>query len=177
MYGLMAEFETPALLIEAVGKTREAGYQDVEIYTPFPLKELEEDRSPRWIWIPYSTLLGGIIGGYVIYFIEYYSAVIAYPINVGGRPYHSWPAFIPVTVEVAILGAALGAVISMFLLNGLPRLSHPVFNVPAFDLATRNRFFLCIRVSDPCFGFTETRHFLESLRGANVHGVEEQSKA
>jgi hypothetical protein len=173
IYGLMAEFKTPNLLIEAVRKTRESGYQDIEIYTPFPVKELEKTSSSHWNWISFSTLVGGCIVGGVFYFIEYFSAVMNYPLNSGGRPYHSWPAFIPIPVEMGILGAALGAVISMFVLNGLPRLTHPVFNVPVFDLATRNRFFLCIRANNPCFDITETKHFLESLEGANVHEVEE----
>jgi hypothetical protein len=173
IYGLIAEFETPKLLVEAVRKTREAGYYNIEIYTPFPIEELEEAPGLRWNWLSFSTLVGGCIGGGLIYFIQYFAAVVNYPINVGGRPYHSWPAFIPITVEVGILGAALGAVISMLVLNGLPRLTHPVFNVPAFDLATRNRFFLCIRANNPCFDITEAKHFLESLEGANVHEVEE----
>jgi hypothetical protein len=173
----MAEFETSDLLVEAVGKTREAGYQAVEMYTPFLLEGLEKPSGTRFDRLSLLTLAGGCIGGIGIYLIEYYAAVINYPINVGGRPYHSWPAFIPVTVEVAILGAALGVVISMFLLDGLPKLSHPVFNVSEFDLATRNRFFLCIRTSDPHFDITKTKHFLESLEGANVHRVEEQLKS
>jgi hypothetical protein len=173
IYGFMAELETPKLLIKAVRKTREAGYQDIEIYTPFPVKELEKTSNSHWNWISFSTLVGGCIVGGVFYFIEYFSAVVNYPLNSGGRPYHSWPAFIPIPVEMGILGAALGAVISMFVLNGLPRLTHPVFNIPAFDLATRNRFFLCIRASDPYFEITETRRFLESLESASVHKVEE----
>lgn len=173
IYGLMAEFKTPDRLVEAVGKTREKGYQALEIYTPFPVEGLEKSPDSRWRWISFSTLVGGCIGGGLIYFIEYFSAVVNYPINVGGRPYHSWPAFIPVTVEVGILGAAVGAVITMFFLNGLPRLSHPVFNVPAFDLATRNLFFLCVRANDSHFDIIETRRFLENLEGANVHEVVE----
>lgn len=173
IYGLMAEFETPDRLVDAVEKIREKDYQALEIYTPFPIKELEISPGLRWNWLSFSTLVGGCIGGGLIYFIEYFAAVVNYPINVGGRPYHSWPAFIPITVEVGILGAAVGAVITMFFLNGLPKLSHPVFNVPAFDLVTRNRFFLCVRANDSRFDLIETKQFLESLEGANVHEVVE----
>lgn len=173
IYGFMAEFKTPDLLIEAEKQACEEGYQEIEIYTPFPVEGLRKPRNPGRNRIALSALVGGGIGTIGSYFVEYYSAVIDYPINVGGRPHHSWPAFIPAVVEVAILGAVLGAVVSMFLLNGLPKLYHPVFNVPRFELATRDRFFLCIKASDPRFDNIETKHFLENLAAVNVYGAEE----
>lgn len=173
IYGLMAEFKTPDRLIEAEKKACEEGYQEIGIYTPFPVEGLRKTRNQGRNRIALSVLVGGCIAGIGIYFVEYYSAVINYPINVGGRPYHSWPAFIPVVVEVAILGAVLGAVISMFLLNGLPKLYHPVFNVPQFERATRDGFFLCIKASDPRFDEARTKQFLENLAAVNVYGVGE----
>lgn len=172
IYGLMAEFETPTLLVEAARRTSSAGYQAIEIYTPFPVEGLEKFLGRRRNRLSLLALVGGCIGAISSYFLEYYSAVIDYPINVGGRPYHSWPAFIPATVELTILGAALATVLGLFLFNGLPRLYHPVFNVPQFDLATQDRFFLCVKASDSRFDNIETRRFLESLKPVNVHGVE-----
>lgn len=174
-YGLMAEFKTPNLLRQGARQAREEGYQEIEAYTPFPVEGLEKilNRSRKRARIPLFTLIGGCIVGAGIYLTEYYAAVIDFPINIGGRPHHSWPAFIPVVVEVAILGAALGAVITMFLLSGLPRLYHPVFNVPQFDRATQDRFFLCIGANDARFDKDKTRHFLESLEATDVYGVEE----
>lgn len=172
IYGFMAEFKTPDLLIEAEKRACEEGYQEIEIYTPFPVEGLRKARGPGRNRIALSALVGGCIGAIGSYFVEYYSAVIDYPINVGGRPHHSWPAFIPAVVEVAILGAVLGTVVSMFLLNGLPKLYHPVFNVPQFERATRDGFFLCIKASDPRFDSARTKHFLENLAAANVYGVE-----
>jgi hypothetical protein len=122
--------------------------------------------------VPLLVLLGGAVGGIGGYSLQYWISVIDYPLNVGGRPLHSWPAFIPVTFELTILVAALAAVLGMLALNGLPRPHHPVFNVSAFELATRNRFFLCIEATDPKFDARETRHFLQSLKAQAVYEVE-----
>jgi hypothetical protein len=111
--------------------------------------------------VPLMTLLGGIAGGVGGYFMQWYSAVISYPINVGGRPLHSWPAFIPATFEITILGAALTAVLAMLVQNGLPRLYHPLFEVEEFELASRNRFFLCLPAHDPVFAPGPARALLE----------------
>ena len=124
------------------------GYRNVEAYAPFSVEGLAEALGFARNRVALITLLGGILGGAGIYFLQWYSAVIDYPINIGGRPLHSWPAFIPATFECTVLGAALAAFFGMLILNGLPRLHHPVFNAPDFDLATRNRFFLCIEAAD-----------------------------
>ena len=122
--------------------------------------------------LPKMVLAGGILGGLGGYFLQYYTMVLDYPINVGGRPLHSWPAFIPVTFEMTILAASITAVLGMLALNGLPQPFHPVFNVPRFALASRNRFFLCIEAADPKFDREATRRFLEGLQSQGVYEVE-----
>ena len=171
LYGLMAEFASAEALLVAARRTYTEGYREIEAYSPFPVEGLSEAVGFTSNRVPLLTLLGGILGAAIGYFIQWYSAVIDYPLNVGGRPLNSWPAFILVTFELAILGAALAAVAGMLLLNGLPRLSHPVFNARNFDLATRNRFFLGIKANDPLFDGDATRRFLESLRPLNVAEV------
>lgn len=171
LYGLMAEFASAETLLVSARRTYAEGYREIEAYSPFPVEGLSEAIGFTSNRVPLLTLLGGILGAAIGYFIQWYSAVIDYPLNVGGRPLNSWPAFILVTFELAMLGAALAAVFGMLLLNGLPRLSHPVFNARNFDLATRNRFFLGIKANDPLFDGDVTRRFLESLRPLNVAEV------
>jgi hypothetical protein len=171
MYGLMAEFETPEDLLEAAHHAYADGYRCMDAYSPFPVEGLAEAIGSHRTHLPLVVLLGGIAGGLGGYLLQYYISVIDYPLNVGGRPFHSWPAFIPVTFEMTVLIAALSAVLGMLALNGLPRPYHPVFNVPRFDLASRNLFFLCIEATDPRFDAERTRQFLASLRSRQVHEV------
>jgi hypothetical protein len=145
LYGVLAEFATADLLLAATRAARRAGYR-LEAYAPYPVEGLAEAVGFGPTRMPLVTFAGGLAGGLGTYFMEWYSAVISYPINVGGRPLHSWPAFVPPAVAFTILGAALASVLGMILANGLPRLRHPLFEVPGFDLATRNRFFLCLCV-------------------------------
>jgi ActD protein len=162
-YGWLAEFKTAEDLLEAAKRARAAGYRRIEAYAPFPVEGLVEAVGSYQDRVPLLTLIGGVLGGTGGYFMQWYSAVIDYPINQGGRPYHSWPAFIPVTFELTVLGAALFAVIGMLALNGLPKLYHPLFNVPEFELASRSRFFLCLRRDDPHFERAAAQEFLASL--------------
>ncbi|MGE5468695.1 MAG: DUF3341 domain-containing protein [Ignavibacteria bacterium] len=144
LYGVLAEFATAdALLAAAAAATRE-GHR-VEAYAPFPVDGLPEAVGFTRNRMPLIAFLGGLAGGAATYAMQWYSAVVSYPINVGGRPLHSWPAFMPATLAVTILGAALAVLAGMLIANGLPRLRHPLFEVREFDLATRNRFFLCLR--------------------------------
>jgi hypothetical protein len=172
IYGLMAEFPTPSEIVEAARKTREAGYRRVDAYTPFPIEALSEalefHRSP----LPKIVLAGGILGLLGGFGLQYWTSVIDYPLNVGGRPLNSWPSFIAPTFETTILCAAAAAVFGMLALNGLPEPYHPVFNVPSFALATRDRFFLCIEATDPKFDRAQTRTFLVGLGSTEVAEVE-----
>ena len=160
-YGLMAEFDRPDDLLEATRRAYERGYRMMEAYTPFPVDGLAEALGFHRNRIPAVVLIGGLIGGLGGFFMQWFSAVIHYPLDVGGRPLNSWPAFIPITFEMTVLFAALAAVLGMLGLNGLPRPHHPVFNVPRFALASRNRFFLCLQARDPLFDVEMSRRFLE----------------
>jgi len=169
-YGLLAEFEQSDELVAAAEQAYAAGYRMMNGYTPFPVHGLSEALHQPPSRLPLITLMGGLLGGSGAYFMMYYASVISYPINVGGRPLHSWPAFIPITFELTVLGAAFAAAFGMLALNGLPHPHHPLFNVPAFKLASRNRFFLCIQARDPHFDLAGTTQFLTSLH-ARVYEV------
>lgn len=163
LYGLLAEFPTADSLCAAARHVRARGYTKVEAYTPFAVEGLDEILGMENDRIAPAALVGGILGGAGTYFLQWYAAVVDYPVNYGGRPLHSWPAFIPATFEITILGAALAAVAAMFLMNGLPRLYHPLFEVEEFELATRNRFFLCLPAADPVFAPGPARDLLAEL--------------
>jgi len=171
IYGMMAEFDSPSDLVAAARRTYEAGYQKIDAYSPFPIEELAEAIGFRSNAVPLVVLIGGLIGCLSGYALQYWISVITYPINVGGRPLHSWPAFIVVTFEMTILFAGLAAVLGMLALNGLPMPYHPVFNVPRFAFATKDRFFLMIFSTDPKFNPVDTRRFLEGLSSRSISEV------
>jgi hypothetical protein len=165
VYGLMAEFATPEDLVEGTRRAYADGYRDMDAYTPFPVSGVADALGSRRTWV--SPMVGtcallGALGGFGL---MYWITVIAYPVNVAGRPLNSWPAYIPITFECAVLLASLSAVIGMFAMNGLPQPYHPVFNVPRFGLASKNRFFLCIEAKDVRFRLDATRDFLQGLVG------------
>jgi hypothetical protein len=171
LYGLMAEFDTPTALVAAANAARLEGYRRMDAYSPIPIEELHAALGFHHTRLPLIVLIGGILGGAGGYGLQYWSQVIAYPLNIGGRPFNSWPQFIPVTFETTILGAALAAVFGMLALNGLPMPYHPVFNAPRFALASRNRFFLCIEARDPKFDREGTQRFLDGLDPRGVSEV------
>jgi hypothetical protein len=171
IHGLMAEFDNPTDLVEAANRARLAGYRSMDAYTPFPIEELNDALGLKKNPLPLIVLLGGIFGGGGGYYLQYWTQVITWPMNIGGRPFHSWPHFIPVTFECTVLGASLAAFVGMLALNRLPKPYHPVFNVPAFDRASRDRFFLCIESTDPKFDRHATESFLKDLHPLGVSEV------
>ena len=171
IYGVIAEFETPTALVNAARAAREAGYRKLDAYSPFPIEELSDALHLHKNKLPLIVLIGGIMGGLTGYLLQYFITVIYYPINIGGRPLHSWPAYIIITFELTILLASLAAVFGLLALCGLPMPYHPVFNVPRFALASRNRFFLCIESADPLFDHDKTCEFLETLEPREVSEV------
>lgn len=171
VYGLIAEFTEPEALLRATRTAYSRGYRIMEAYTPFPIEGLAEALGFHKNRMAAIVFLGGLFGGIGGFFMQWYSAVVSFPIDVGGRPLNSWPSFIPITFEMTVLGAALAAVFGMLGLNGLPRPHHPVFSVPTFALASRNRFFLCLYSRDPLFE-TETAHrFLEEQAPKSISAV------
>ncbi|MHB8735114.1 MAG: DUF3341 domain-containing protein [Terriglobales bacterium] len=171
LYGLMAEFTGPQPLVHAAEHAYQAGYRKLDAYSPFPIEEAMEAIGAHHTRMPLIVLLGAITGGLSGYLLQYWINVIDYPLNIGGRPLLSWPAFIIVTFELTILGGAIAAVVGMLLANGLPLPYHPVFNVPRFSQVTQDGFFLCIEAADPNFDRQATEAFLHSLHPTAVSEV------
>lgn len=172
LYGLMAEFETPEQILQAALRTHAAGYKKIDAFTPIPVEGLAEAIGFEWTSLPMVVFIGGFLGGCTGFFMCWYANVISFPLNIGGKPLNSWPAWIPITYELTILGAALAAVFGMIIMNGLPRPYHPVFNVSRFALASTDRFFLCIKARDQQFDLPRTKAFMEELKPQGVFEVE-----
>jgi len=171
LYGVIAEFQDPQALLDAANAVREKGYTSVDAFSPFPIHGLAEAVGFHKSRLSAIVLTMGILGGIGGFFMCWYANVISYPLNIGGKPLNSWPAWIPITFECTILLAALGAVFGMLALNGLPMPYHPVFNVRRFDSASRDKFFLVIQARDPIFRLDEARSFLQSLGPREVTDV------
>lgn len=174
LFGVMGEFASPEQILSAARKAREAGYRHVTAYTPFPVEGLAKAIGFRWTAVPLITLIGGVTGGLAGFGMQYWMAGVSYPLNIGGRPLNSWPAFIPVTFELTVLFASISAVVGMLALNKLPQPYHPVFNVERFAHASTDRFFLCIEARDPRFDLTEVARFLQSLEAEHVSEVKDE---
>lgn len=173
IYGIMAEFDTPSELVDAARKVRDAGYTKTDAFSPFPLHEIDEALGVRRSILPFLIFAGGIAGLLSALALVYYVHVWDYPIIVGGRPFFSLTAFIPPMFELTILFSASVAVLGMLLLNGLPQPYHPVFNVPRFALATREKFFLIVEAKDPKYDYEATKNFMQNLNAQEVFDVEE----
>src|SRR6267154_3959811 len=172
LYGVMAEFANPSDLVAAARRTYETGYRRINGYSPYPIEELSEAIGFTHTSLPLIVFIGGVLGGIGGFAMQYWMEVINYPLNVGGKPFNSWPAFIPITFECTVLVAAFSAVLGMLALNKLPQPYHPVFNAPNFALATRDSFFLVIESKDAKFDHDETKRFLKSLEARDVCDVE-----
>jgi hypothetical protein len=172
LYGVIAEFETPGDLVHAARKVYEQGYRRINGYSPYPIEELSEAIGFTHTSLPLIVFIGGVLGGLAGFGMQYYMEVIDYPLNVGGKPYNSWPAFIPITFECIVLAAAFSAVLGMLILNKLPQPYHPVFNVPNFAMATRDRFFLAVEANDPKFDHGRVTSLLRDLKAVEVSDVE-----
>ena len=172
IYGLMAEFDSPEALLKAGRRAFAEGFRRMDAYSPFPVDGLAEAIGFHRTRVPLIVLIGGLLGCIGGFYLQYWVAVIDYPINIGGRPLNSWPSFIPVTFELTILLAALAAFFGVLALNRLPMPYHPVFNVERFELASRNRFFLCIEAADNKFELERTRRFLDEIGSLGTYEVE-----
>src|SRR5271168_3648876 len=175
LHGVMGEFDTPEQLLPAAKKARDAGYKHFDAFTPFPIEGLSQAIGFRWTAVPLITLIGGVGGGLTGFGLQYWCSAISYPLNIAGRPLNSWPAFIPVTFELTILGASTFAVIGMLALNKLPQPYHPVFNVERFSQASTDKFFLCLESRDPKFNLVEASKFLQSVNAQHVNEVKDEA--
>lgn len=171
LHGFLAEFTTPQALQECVRRARVEGFREMDAYTPFPVEGLAEELGQHQSPMPAIVLTGGLIGGLGGAFMQWESSVLDYPLNIGGRPFDSWPSFVVITFELTILFAGLAGVLGMLAINGLPKPHHPLFNEPRFDRVTQDRFFLCISVADPKFDREKTWRFLESTKPEGVYAV------
>ena len=159
IYGVIAEFNSEDALREAARSAQEHGYRHMDAFSPLPVKDLDEILGRKGSWAPVWVFTGGLIGALTGYFMQLWGIGINFPFNVGGRALNSWPLFIPITFELMVLGGATAAVLSLFVLNGLPRLNHPVFAAPGFERATTDAFFLCVLSTDPDFDPVLVRRF------------------
>src|SRR5687768_2788732 len=168
----MAEFENPTDVVAAARHVYSLGYRRINGYSPYPIEELSEAIGFTHTSLPLIVFIGGLLGAIGGLFMQYWVGAVDYPLNVGGRPPESWPAFIPITFEMTVLCAAFAAVLGMLVLNKLPQPYHPVFNAPNFALATRDRFFLVIEADDPKYQHDEVVELLKSLNAQDVTDVE-----
>lgn len=173
IYGVMAEFDSPEAVLEAAHKTRAAGYRRIDAFSPIPVEGLAEAVGFDWTILPALVFCGGFGGGLTGFAMCYYANVLSFPLNIGGKPFNSWPMWIPITFELTILGAALTATFGMLALNGLPAPYHPTFNVERFTAASTDRFFLCIKSRDPKFDLAQSKSFLQGLHPQGVFEIED----
>lgn len=171
IYGVMAEFDSPTDLVRATKAAAAEGYHKMDAYSPYPIEELNDALHLHRNKLPLIVLLGGITGGLTGFLLQWYITVYNFPTNIAGRPLFSWPMYIVITFELTVLFASLSATFGLLALCGFPTLYHPVFNVPRFERATRNGFFLCIEAKDPLFELDKIKSFLGGLDPKEVSEV------
>ena len=171
IWGLMAEFQSAEEVVAAVRRARLAGYRQMDAYTPYAVEGLAWELGMRRSRIASIVLIGGLVGAGVGFWMQYHTLAVDYRLNVGGRPYNSWPVFVPIMFELTILVAACAAFLGMLFLTGLPQPHHPVFSVPQFDRASQDRFFLCIEAMDPKFDLEATKVFLSESHPVEITEV------
>ncbi len=171
VYGMLAEFANGDDLVAAVKKAKAEGYSRMDGYSPVPVAEVADALGFPKSEMGTIMFVGGLTGAAAGFLMQYWGNSYGYPYNVGGRPYLSWPSFVPVTFEMMVLTTALSGLFGLMALCGLPRHHHPLFNVPAFDRASRDRFFLCIEADDPKYDADRTRAFLMTLNPVSIEEV------
>jgi hypothetical protein len=173
LYGFLAEFDDPEALKECIRRARKEGFKCMDAYTPFPVEGVPEELGVRHSKVPLIVLIGGLLGGLTGAFMQWYSSVYSYPLNIGGRPFNSWPSFVVITFELTILFGGLFGALGMLAVNDLPKPHHPLFNEPQFDRATQDRFFFCIEATDPKFDTDTTWTFLETLNPEGLYAIQD----
>jgi hypothetical protein len=170
---IVAEFAEEEAMVAALRAARDFGWRRLDAHAPFPVPEAARLLGVHGGPVAWIALGAGLFGAVLAYATQWWLSVQVYPINVGGRPLHALPAFLPATTIVAILWAAVGGLVGMLALNRLPRLSHPVFFAPGFGRVSEDRFFLCLFTGDPGFDAAEARHLLRPHRPLRVSEVTE----
>lgn len=171
LHGLVAEFQSAPEILSAARRAHQLGYRAMDAYTPYPVEDLAEALGMKKNRVSLITLICALSGSVTGYGMQYASAVWDYPINVGGRPLHSWPAFIPITFELTVLFGAIGGVLGMLWLNGLPRPHHAIFSTPFFEERSASHFYLCLEARDPLFEIEKARVQLQEMHPAHVWEV------
>lgn len=173
VYGMLAEYDNADALIAGIKKAKEAGYTKLDGYSPYAVSGIADALGFIKSEMATVMLCGGICGAICGFLMQYYTNAVDYPFNIGGKPYNSWPMFIPVTYEPGILTTCLAGVFGLLALCGLPKLYNPLFNVPAFERSTIDRFFLFVQANDEKFDLQATREFLLTLNPLSVAEVPE----
>ncbi|HET9241292.1 MAG TPA: DUF3341 domain-containing protein [Oligoflexus sp.] len=171
LYGIMMAFDGADQAREAAQKLHQEGFRALDAFTPYPVEDMPEALGLKKSWLPKAIFCGGLLGGLSGYALQYWASAYAYPLVIGGRPLNSIPVFIPITFETTVLAAALTATFGMLIANRLPRLNHPVFNVPEFERASVDRFFVCVRADDPRFDYEHLRSLMNQLPHEGIHDV------
>ncbi|MCP4573604.1 MAG: DUF3341 domain-containing protein [bacterium] len=176
LYGLLTEFESPSVLVQAAAQVRDAGYRNWDVHTPFPIHGMDEAMGIRGTQLPFVVLAGGLIGLGLATLMQWWMNAVDYPFVISGKPLFGIPANIPVMFELTVLFSAFAAFFGMWGLNGMPKWHHPLFANRRFLRATQDRFFIVIEARDPRFRLHETSAFLASLGGSEVEEVKESAE-